>query len=903
MTSKHFNTQLTLVVTALACLAAQPAFAQFTPDPTPIPGVWGPNSNVNDSVVVGDTLFLGGTFDYIGPATSAFATADSADGASMVVAQTPLRDTIAAASDGAGGWFVASRGAGARHLVHLRADGSLDPSFTTPTLAGTAPFDDVRGIVSAAGRVYLFGTFSSVNGVARRSIAALDAASGSVLPWDAQVAFSQANAYNFAAVNGAAVDGNVLYIVGVFDSVGGQPRSGIAAFDADTGALRTTTFANLQGGGVYRLSAAGGRMYVAGGCSPTAGVYPYVCGYESDGTPLTGWGAASTGSEYYGTLLATPTRVYIGANVALPGPNNNQTRVRGFDPVTGAPDGWQSARLGDLALGGYGSADAMVALGGQIFVSGFITSAGGVRRPRFAAFDVATGALTPWHPPVSASATALATDGTRVAILGGFRSAGGRYARHIAALDLRTGAPAAVPLPSIASPVNAFAASGTLVVAGAGPEVVAFNAASGAVQTRFDVSAPAAPVGTVNALAIAEPLLFVGGNFVDVLGQPRQHLAAIDIRTGQPTAFNPRPDAQVTRLRVSSGALYALGPFTSVPGYGRGGIAAWDIATGTLEAFNPPVPFVSDLAFFRDRVFLAGGLGGSNPAIGTAWVDRVTGTPVALGRPAPFTAFAATRTGNTLLAGGYPSPGWGNAGIVAVDGVTGNTLPWQPTIESRTFPSIAHLNATATVVVVVGVFDTAAGVPVHNLAIFRSGRAASPRQMTAAVSNGTVTLGWQPGVGPQARSYVLEAGTTTGASDVGTFAVGTVTRVTGVLAPGTYFIRVRGVGDTGPGPAGSEVIVSVPSTSTPPSAPGPLSASVSAGVVTLSWGAAAGNATSYVIEAGTAAGLTNIGAIPTGNLDTTWSVPAPAGTYVLRVRAANTFGLSAATNEVTVVVP
>jgi len=130
-----------------------------------------------------------------------------------------------------------------------------------------------------------------------------------------------------------------------------------------------------------------------------------------------------------------------------------------------------------------------------------------------------------------------------------------------------------------------------------------------------------------------------------------------------------------------------------------------------------------------------------------------------------------------------------------------------------------------------------------------------------------------------------------------------VTRVTGVLAPGTYFIRVRGVGDTGPGPAGSEVIVSVPSTSTPPSAPGPLSASVSAGVVTLSWGAAAGNATSYVIEAGTAAGLTNIGAIPTGNLDTTWSVPAPAGTYVLRVRAANTFGLSAATNEVTVVVP
>lgn len=902
MTSKRVPTPISWLVIVLACLTAHPVFAQLTPEPTPIPGTWGPNGTVNDSVAVGDTLFIGGGFDYIGPPTSAFATTDTADGASMVVAQTPLRDSIAAASDGAGGWFVASRGAGARHLVHLRADGSLDPSFTTPTLGGTAPFDDVRGVVAAGGRLYFFGTFTSVNGLPRRGIVALDPASGSVLPWDAQVVFSEASLYSHTTVTRAAVDGNVLYIVGLFDSVGGQPRSGMAAFDADTGLLRSTTFTTVQGAGVFQLSAAGGRVYVAGGCSPAPGVYPYVCGFASDGTSLAGW-ASTISQEYYGTILATPARVYIAASVYA-GPGNAQTRVRGFDPVSGTPDGWQSARIADLGIGGYGSVDAIVALGGQIFVSGYIASVDGVRRPRFAAFDLATGGLTPWHPALSAAAFALATDGTRVAILGGFKSAGGRNTRHLAAIDLRTGGPAAVPLPSIASPVSAFAASGSLVVAGAGSEVVAFNATSGAVQTRFDVSAPSAPVGTVSALAIAEPLLFVGGNFVDVLGQPRQHLAAIDMRTGQPTAFDPRPNGQVTQLRVSSGALYGLGTFTSVPGYGRGGIAAWDVATGTLEAFNPPLQYVYDLAFFRDRVFLAGSLGGSNPAIGTAWVDRVTGAPVALGRPAPFQASAAARTGNTLLAGGYPSPGWGTAGIVAVDGVTGNTLPWQPAIASRSLGTqVSHIQATATVVVVTGQFDAVADVPVHNLAIFRTGRAASPRQMTAAVSNGTVTLGWQPGSGAIARSYVLEAGTTAGASDVGTFAVGAVTRVTGVLAPGTYFIRVRGVGDTGPGPAGSEVVVTVPSTSTPPSAPGPLSASVSGGVVTLSWGAAAGNATSYVVEAGTAAGLTNIGALPTGNLDTTWSAPAPAGTYFVRVRAANAFGLSASTNEVTVVVP
>ena len=55
---------------------------------------------MNDSVVVGDTLFLGGTFDYIGPPTGAFATADAADGTALVVSPSAVRDTVSAASDG-----------------------------------------------------------------------------------------------------------------------------------------------------------------------------------------------------------------------------------------------------------------------------------------------------------------------------------------------------------------------------------------------------------------------------------------------------------------------------------------------------------------------------------------------------------------------------------------------------------------------------------------------------------------------------------------------------------------------------------------------------------------------------------------------------------------------------------
>ena len=192
--------------------------------------------------------------------------------------------------------------------------------------------------------------------------------------------------------------------------------------------------------------------------------------------------------------------------------------------------------------------------------------------------------------------------------------------------------------------------------------------------------------------------------------------------------------------------------------------------------------------------------------------------------------------------------------------------------------------------------------PFQNLVVYAAPHVSAPQQIQSTVTGNTVTLGWQPGAGP-ITAYLVEAGTTAGGTNVGVFNVGLSTRVAGALAPGTYYIRVRGVGANGPGGASSEVIATVPPTSTAPVAPGALSAAVSHGVVTLTWDAAAGNATSYVIEAGTAAGLTNIGALPTGTLDTTWSVPAPSGTYFVRVRAANAFGLSPATNEVTVVVP
>ena len=47
--------------------AASPLVAQTLPERTPIAGAWGPNDNVSDSVVVGDTAYVTGEFTHARP--------------------------------------------------------------------------------------------------------------------------------------------------------------------------------------------------------------------------------------------------------------------------------------------------------------------------------------------------------------------------------------------------------------------------------------------------------------------------------------------------------------------------------------------------------------------------------------------------------------------------------------------------------------------------------------------------------------------------------------------------------------------------------------------------------------------------------------------------------------------
>lgn len=862
-------------------LRAQPA-----PIGAPVPS-WTPNGAVNALVLDGHKLYAGGTFDQVGPRTGAFAVVDPADATALTTTAAIDQLIRQVIPDGAGGWYVlteASFGGTTPGLIlHLLSTGARDPGWTPPTFDSA----NIWTIAADGGRVFAGGFFQAVNGLARRSLVALDGATGAVLPWNPRLVVSTSSASPSVSTL-AAIQGR-LYASGFFDEAGGAVRHRFAILDTTTGdALPgTLTGAELP---INEIRLTQTRVYLQGNCHAGASV---ICAYAADLTPLAGWTFPPT----IGPIAVGSTAVYTSE--PAPGGPPYGSQIVALDLDTGARLPWTPPVLrGESAS----SPSVLEVSGATLYIGGGFSLVNGQPRFRVAAVSATTGALLPWAPLIGGEVRSLAATAGGLAVGGRFASVGGIAKRNLVAIDLRTGLPTGAP-PDLGFSVKALLKLGDVMVVGGerpfggvGADLTAFLTTTGALFPWALESN-----GSVDALAADDRHLYIGGRFSSISGRLRLNLAAVELATAALTSWSPSPNAAVFTLATNGGTLFAAGAFNAFPGYGRSGAAAFDTASGALLSFNPLLSSaygVHGFGFHEARVMLAGEHAKlPNSAGPFDWVERVTGsltTPVSTER---LRATATTQLGQWIYAVGISPSGEGQVAIM--DAPSGRVR----VARIRVAHLAKSVAANGDYVAIGGGLSTIASTTELSLAVYRAPRAGAPQRMTATVVASTVTLGWQPGPDIPSTAFLVEAGTAAGATDVGVFNVGPATQATGVLPTGTYFTRVRGIGANGVGAASSEVIITVPATAAAPGKPGTLSAAVAAGIVTLTWGAAPGNATTYVIEAGTVSGVMNIGAVPTGHLDTTWSIGAPAGTYFVRVRAANAFGLSTPTNEVTVVVP
>jgi hypothetical protein len=178
----------------------------------------------------------------------------------------------------------------------------------------------------------------------------------------------------------------------------------------------------------------------------------------------------------------------------------------------------------------------------------------------------------------------------------------------------------------------------------------------------------------------------------------------------------------------------------------------------------------------------------------------------------------------------------------------------------------------------------------------------APANFTATVAGSAVSLNWSaPAGGGPISEYTLEAGSAPGGTDIASLSVGNSTSFGVGAPPGVYYVRVRARNLAGQGSASTELIVRVGGACAgPPGMPATLNAAVNGFGVTLNWGAPTGGeaASAFVVEVGSASGLTDLTSFDT--TATSLSAVGPAGTYFVRVRARNACGFGPASNEVVV---
>ena len=184
----------------------------------------------------------------------------------------------------------------------------------------------------------------------------------------------------------------------------------------------------------------------------------------------------------------------------------------------------------------------------------------------------------------------------------------------------------------------------------------------------------------------------------------------------------------------------------------------------------------------------------------------------------------------------------------------------------------------------------------------------APTGLSATVTGSIVALNWSAPIGGDApSSYLVQAGSSSGLTDIASFDTGGVATSLTVLSvpPGTYFVRIRAVNSAGvSGPtndfqvAVAGVVPCGPGTLSPPTG---VAASVTGDTVVLAWATPIGCApTSYVIQVGSSPGLTNLANFSTGSTATSFTATGVLiGTYFVRIRSSANGILSAASTEVT----
>jgi hypothetical protein len=392
-------------------------------------------------------------------------------------------------------------------LARIAPDGSLDTSWD-PTVTPACVDQDgsilpgyIRALAVSGQTLYAVGCYGDIGGQSRAGIGALDTSTATATAWNP----SSADTNN--RVFGLAVHGSTVYAGGSFTAIGGQSRHGIVALDASTGNATTWNpnlelLGGLPGGIAYTFAFSASTVYVGGYFSAISGQpREGLAAFDAGTGALTAWNPGGYGVDVM--TISGETLYAAGVFTTLGG--QPRPGLGAVDGATGAAAAWNPAPNGEA----YASVYAMAAAGQTIYIGGAM----GGQHPYLTAVDATTGAATGWHPAPDGPVEALAVSNSKVYVGGDFTSICGKPAGRYAEIDgtcvgpTTTGTPPGTAAGSGATPGPAPGAGGSLaarpgVVSLARVAVTLRVAPSGAVSITLPCTGQSACRGTA-ALTVA----------------------------------------------------------------------------------------------------------------------------------------------------------------------------------------------------------------------------------------------------------------------------------------------------------------------------------------------------------------------------------------------------------------
>lgn len=567
----------------------------------------------------GNTLYLGGNFNYLGYKKQGIAKVDPVNADVNTAFPSTDGSIFCILPDGNGGYYLGGsftrvNNSERNSLVHILADGNVDASF----------YASVDGIVynlaSDGTSLYVCGKFTRINGITRNNVGSVTLSEGTITAFNPD---ANNNVYTIAINKG------VVYMGGIFTTLQGKNRNFAGAI---TIANNITSWAPDANGAVNKiiLNNNGTSIFLGGEFTRLKEkVYSFLAKVNTTNGNAYAWTPKPDNSIF--SMILNGNLLYVkGLFSNINGVNRHY--LAAIDTSANKPTSFKA----DIDGNNFYSQEfnALSIAGGKLYVGGEFSNIKDSLRTNIARINLATGLVDQWNSGNTINPNnlvyAVHADANGVFLGGGFDFLGRANRNRLAAIDLGNGN----KIKSWKAEIPYFLGSGVSDILHYGKTIfacgdfyydtattssasgiymynlIALNDSTGKITQQFSQY----PNGPLLRMCIYDKKLMVTGGFIEFkkisdgsIAASNKFLAGYNLSNYQlaPEAYNP--NEQVRMVTDKSGNLITSGNFYLINFVYRNRLASIDLNTGQPTSWDPNPNYEIYALAIKDTTLFVGG--------------------------------------------------------------------------------------------------------------------------------------------------------------------------------------------------------------------------------------------------------------------------------------------------------